>query len=73
MHDDRLEKVVREHRPNLFAEYMLHLATAYNSFYRDCYIISEGGQPVYYAVSELARATLKEGMEGLGVVPFATM
>ena len=74
VHDDRLEKVVREHRPNLFAEYMLHLATAYNSFYRDCYIIEDGEvNPFYYAVSELARATLKAGMEGLGVVPITTM
>ena len=74
VHDDRLEKVVREHRPNLFAEYMLHLATAYNSFYRDCYIIDDGEvNAFYYAVSELARATLKDGMEGLGVVPLATM
>ena len=74
VHDDRLEKVVREHRPNLFAEYMLHLATAYNSFYRDCYIIEDGDvNPFYYAVSELARATLKAGMEGLGVVPLTTM
>ena len=74
VHDDRLEKVVREHRPNLFAEYMLHLATAYNSFYRDCYIIEDGEvNPFYYAVSELARATLRAGMEGLGVVPLTTM
>lgn len=74
VHDDRLEKVVREHRPNLFAEYMLHLATAYNSFYRDCYIIDDGEvNPFYYAVSELARAALKDGMEGLGVVPLTTM
>ena len=74
VHDDRLEKVVREHRPNLFAEYMLHLATAYNSFYRDCYII-KGGEvnPFYYAVSELARTTLREGMEGLGIVPLTSM
>ncbi|GIR76152.1 MAG: hypothetical protein CM15mP78_08510 [Candidatus Poseidoniales archaeon] len=57
-----------------FAEYMLHLATAYNTFYRDCYIISEGEvNAFYYAVSELARATLKAGMEGLGVVPLTTM
>ena len=53
---------------------MLHLATAYNTFYRDCYIISEGEvNAFYYAVSELARATLKAGMEGLGVVPLTTM
>lgn len=74
VHDDRLEKVVREHRPNLFAEYMLHLATAYNSFYRDCYIIENGEvNAFYFAVSEMARATLKAGMEGLGVVPLTTM
>lgn len=74
VHDDRLEKVVREHRPNLFAEYMLHLATAYNSFYRDCYIIEDGEvNTFYFAVSEMARATLKAGMEGLGVVPLTTM
>ena len=74
VHDDRLAKVVREHRPNLYAEYMLQLSTAYNSFYRDCYIIDEGNvNAFYYAISELARTTLKEGMEGLGIVPLETM
>jgi arginyl-tRNA synthetase len=74
VHDDRLAKVVREHRPNLYAEYMLQLSTAYNSFYRDCYIINEGQvNPFYYAVSELARTTLREGMVGLGIVPIETM
>ena len=74
VHDDRLAKVVREHRPNLFAEYLLQLSTAYNSFYRDCYIISDGVvNPFYFAVSELARATLRDGMVGLGVVPIETM
>ena len=74
VHDDRLAKVVREHRPNLYAEYMLQLSTAYNSFYRDCYIIDEGKvNPFYFAVSELARTTLREGMVGLGIVPLETM
>ena len=74
VHDDRLAKVVREHRPNLYAEYMLQLSTAYNSFYRDCYIIDEGKvNPFYFAVSELARTTLREGMVGLGIVPIETM
>ena len=74
VHDDRLEKVVREHRPNLFAEYMLQLSTAYNSFYRDCYIIDEGEvNPFYFAVSEIARTTLREGMVGLGIAPIETM
>ena len=74
VHDDRLAKVVREHRPNLFAEYLLQLSTAYNSFYRDCYIINDGVvNPFYFAVSELARTTLRDGMVGLGVVPIETM
>lgn len=74
VHDDRLAKVVREHRPNLYAEYMLQLSTAYNSFYRDCYIIDDGNvKPFYYAVSELARTTLREGMVGLGIIPIETM
>ena len=74
VHNDRLGKVVREHRPNLFAEYLLHLATAYNSFYRDCYIIDNGAvNPFYFAISELARTTLKAGMEGLGIVPLESM
>ena len=74
VHDDRLAKVVREHRPNLFAEYLLNLATAYNSFYRDCYIIENGKvNRFYFAISELARTTLKAGMEGLGIVPLESM
>ena len=74
VHDDRLSKAVREHRPNLFAEYMLHLSTAYNAFYRDCYIVQNGQiNTFFYTVSELARAALKAGMEGLGIVALESM
>ena len=74
VHDDRLSKAVKEHRPNLFAEYMLHLSTSYNMFYRDCYIVQNGRvNPFFYAVSELARAALKGGMEGLGIVALESM
>ncbi len=74
VHDDRLSKAVREHRPNLFAEYMLHLSTAYNMFYRDCYIVQNGQiNPFFFTVSELARAALKDGMEGLGIVALESM
>ena len=38
VHDDRLEKVVREHR-QICLRSTCSPATAYNSFYRDCYII----------------------------------
>ena len=74
VHDDRLSKAVKEHRPNLFAEYMLHLSTSYNMFYRDCYIVQNGRiNPFFYTVSELARAALKGGMEGLGIVALESM
>ena len=59
VHDDCLEKVVCEHRPHLYAEYMLHLSNAYNSFYRDCHIIEDDRvNRFYFAISELARRTL---------------
>lgn len=74
LHDDCLEKVIREHRPHLFAEYILQLSNAYNGFYRDCHVI-EGGEVngFYFAVSELARQTLNRGMEALGIEPLETM
>jgi len=72
--DDCLEKVVREHRPHLFAEYLLLLANAFNGFYRDCHI-TEGTEvnAFYFAVSELAREAMKSGMEALGIQPLETM
>lgn len=74
VHNDRLEKVVREHRPHLFAEHLLQLSNAYNSFYRDCHIIEDGKvNQFYFAVSELARTALHQGMVGLGLVPLETM
>ena len=74
VHDDRLSKVVKEHRPNLFANYMLQLSMAYNMFYRDCYVIDQGKvNPFFFAVSETARTTPKAGMEALGLVALETM
>jgi len=74
VHDDRLERVVREHRPHLFAEQLLQLANAYNSFYRDCHVIVESEvNAFYFALSEAARVMLKQGMEGLGIVPLESM
>jgi arginyl-tRNA synthetase len=74
VHDDRLSKVVKEHRPNLFANYMLQLSMAYNMFYRDCYVIDQGQvNPFFFAVSEMARKALKAGMEALGLVALESM
>ncbi len=74
VHQDRVEKAVNDHRPHLFAEHMLHLANAYNAFYRDCHIITDGEVNGFYLwLSELARSIMKDGMEGLGLVAIEEM
>lgn len=74
VHQDRVEKAVNDHRPHLFAEHMLHLANAYNAFYRDCHILTDGQVDGFYLwVSELARGIMKDGMEGLGLVAIEEM
>ena len=74
VHQDRVEKAVNDHRPHLFAEHMLHLANAYNAFYRDCHILTDGHVDGFYLwVSELARGIMKDGMEGLGLVAIEEM
>tara|TARA_B100001113_G_scaffold240040_1_gene197384 strand:- start:359 stop:724 length:366 start_codon:yes stop_codon:yes gene_type:complete len=74
VHDDQLSRVVREHRPNLFANYMLQLSMAYNMFYRDCYVIDHGKvNPFFFAVSERARTALRAGMDALGIVALKSM
>jgi len=74
VHQDRVEKAVNDHRPHLFAEHMLHLANAYNAFYRDCHILTDGEVNGFYLwLSELARSIMKDGMEGLGLVAIEEM
>ena len=71
---DVLAKAVAEHRPHLFAEHILQLANAYNAFYRDCKIVGEDGvHTFYFAVSELARRRLQQGLNGLGLQAPETM
>ena len=74
VHDDRLSKVVKEHRPNLFANYMLQLSMAYNMFYRDCYVIDQGQvNPFFFTVSEMARKALIAGFVALGFGAFDSL
>ena len=71
---DKLEFSVKENKPHTFALYMLELATAYNSFYRDCHVINEGVVDEFnYAVSEKARVMLRTGMIGVGIIPLESM
>jgi len=71
---DKLSHSVNENKPHVFALYLLELATAYNSFYRDCHVIKDGEVDEFnFAVSEKARALLREGMNGIGVIPLESM
>ena len=71
---DKLQQSISENKPHIFALYMLELATAYNSFYRDCHVIKDGAVDEFnYAVSEKARELLRNGMTGVGIIPLESM
>jgi arginyl-tRNA synthetase len=71
---DKLSHSVKENKPHTFALYMLELATAYNSFYRDCHVVKDGDVDEFnYAVSEKAREMMREGMVGVGIIPLESM
>jgi arginyl-tRNA synthetase len=71
---DKLEQSITENKPHIFALYLLELATAYNSFYRDCHVIKDGEVDEFnYAVSEKARELLRNGMIGVGIIPLESM
>ena len=71
---DKLSQSVNENKPHVFALFMLELATAYNSFYRDCHVIKDGVVSEFnYSVSEKARQLLREGMSAVGIIPLESM
>jgi arginyl-tRNA synthetase len=71
---DKLGLSVNENKPHAFAIYLLELATAYNSFYRDCHVVKDGVVDEFnYAVSEKARELLRSGMIGVGIIPLESM
>ena len=73
-HADKLGHSVNENKPHVFAFHMLELATAYNSFYRDCHVIVDGEVNEFnFAVSEKTREMLRNGMIGLGIIPLESM
>tara|TARA_X000001036_G_scaffold360002_1_gene342837 strand:+ start:933 stop:2642 length:1710 start_codon:yes stop_codon:yes gene_type:complete len=73
-HIDKLGHSVNENKPHVFAFHMLELATAYNSFYRDCHVIVDGVVDEFnFAVSEKTREMLRNGMIGLGIIPLESM
>ena len=71
---DKLQQSITENKPHIFALYMLELATAYNSFYRDCHVIKDDAVDEFnYAISEKARELLRNGMTGAGIIPLESM
>lgn len=70
-----ISRVVNETRPNLFAEYMLSLASKFNEFYRDYPVlkaedeIREHRLAIVTAVSKV----LKIGLELMGIEPIERM
>ena len=71
---DKLQQSITENKPHIFALYMLELATAYNSFYRDCHVIKDDAVDEFnYAISEKARELLRNGMTGVGIIPLESM
>ena len=73
-HLDKLSHSVRDKKPHIFAFHLLELATAYNSFYRDCHVITDGEVNEFnFAISEMTRGLLRDGMIGLGITPLESM
>ena len=73
-YEDAVEKSINENKPNHFCNYMLELATSYNSFYRDCKIINENKvDEFFFEVSEYSRKILKRGCNSLGLIPLESM
>lgn len=75
---ERTSDVVRsasdQRRPHLLAKHLLELAQAYNGFYRDCPVMRDDVvDPLAYAVSEACRHQLRNGMQGIGIVPLDAM
>ena len=74
IHNDVLERSVREQKAHLFALHMLDLANAYNGFYRDCPVVQQNEVDGFaFAISELARKLMRTGLEGLGIIPIEEM
>ncbi len=73
-YENAIEKSLSENKPNHFCTYMLELATAYNSFYRDCKIIKKSEvNEFYFKVSEYSRSLLERGCYALGIIPLTSM
>jgi len=70
-----IERVINELKPNLFAEYLIGVASLFNDFYKDHPVLKA---PSEYRMHRLAivdstRIVLRNGMELLGITPLEKM
>jgi len=70
-----VKRVVKELRPNVFAEYLLGVAGAFNDFYRDHPVLKAEAEIRMHrlAVVDATRIVLRNGLELLGIEPLERM
>ncbi len=68
-------RVVKELKPNLFAEYLMNVAMTFNDFYRDHSVLKaeEGIREHRIAIVDATRIVLRNGLELLGIEPLERM
>ena len=71
---DELETTIQLARPNLFCAWLSGLASDYNRFYHENYVIEDDGVNLQNLfLSELARDHLRRGCEAVGITPIEQM
>jgi arginyl-tRNA synthetase len=70
-----ISRVVKELRPNIFAEYLLSVAGAFNDFYRDHPVLKAESEIRMHrlAIVDATRVVLRNGLELLGIEPLERM
>jgi len=71
---DELETTIQLARPNLFCAWLSGLASDYNRFYHENYVIEDDGVNLQnLLLSEIARDHLRRGCEAVGISPIEQM
>jgi arginyl-tRNA synthetase len=70
-----IERVLKELRPNVFAEYVLDVAMKFNDFYRLSPVLKERSELRMHrlAIVDATRIVLRNGLEVLGIQPLERM
>lgn len=70
-----IQRVIKELRPNVFAEYLLSVASAFNDFYRLHPVLRAESELRMHrlAIVDATRIVLRDGLELLGIEPLERM